>query len=160
MWFENLQNLIWIEKTGLIETAKYLGLVIPLFLFMFYVSSIVFLQNYLWKLNKKNTPNLNLTWLLKKEIIDENNISFSIFLWSRMISISIIISYALVLNFVWVIIFSILWYFIQLISIKIFEKLLNIDLINVLIEKQNIPVSILYWFLVISLSTLIWVCLI
>lgn len=143
----------WITQSGLIELIKYIWVSLPLFLIIFYTTTWRYIKDHI----KKNEKISNLTDFFHKEFRKENNIALSIFLWSKLISIATIIWYSMVFNIVWVILFSVLWYWIQVLTVKLFEKSLWIDnLYEEIIEEQNIPTAIMYATLIISVSGLIW----
>lgn len=151
-------NLVGIDKSWVIEIIKYLIISIPLFLWIFYLTTIQELKKYL---SSTNTKDAGILKLIQKELLEDNNIALSIFLWSKLVALSIIISSAMVFNLLWVIIFTFIWYLIQVISVMLFEKTIWIDnLFSHTIEKQSIAISVLYGFLVIALSMLIWTTLI
>jgi len=100
---------------------------------------------------------LSVAELLKKELINDNNLSLSIYVWWKLLAFWIIIAHTMALWYWYITIASILAYIIQIITIFIIWKLLIWEnLTNFILEKQNVPVAILYSSIIISLSTIIW----
>lgn len=156
MPIDQILQTIWVNEYWLRQIALYLFISLPLLITIFYFSTILELTKYI----KKSKDNLSIIELIQKELLKENNIALSIFLGSKFLAIGIIISHAMVFNIVWVILFSVIAYLFQVLTVYIFEKVMWIKWLTAhILEEQNIWTAILYWFLVVGLSMLIWTSL-
>lgn len=156
MPLDQILQTLWINEYWLKQIALYLFISLPLLIAIFYFSTILEINKYIKKL--KN--GWGILELIQKELLKENNISLSIFLGSKFLAIAIIISHAMVFNIVWVILFSIVAYLFQILTVYIFEKLMWVKSLTAhILEEQNIWTAILYWFLVVWVSMLIWTSL-
>lgn len=145
-------DILGIDKSGFISLVQYAFLALPLAVGVFYVSTVVELKKVL------NTTGLpNVPALIKKEFEEDNNLALAIFLAAKFIAITTIVSFSMILNLAGVILFALVGYGIQQITVTIVEKMLNLNLPleQYIIEKQNVPVVVLYAGLVIGLSGLI-----
>jgi len=145
-------DIVWIDKSGITELVKYAFVAIPLVIAIFYFSTINELKKVLLTTSAKSVPEL-----IKKEFEQDQNIALAIFLAAKFIAITTIVSFSMVMNLVGVILFSVLGYIIQILSVSLVEKMLSLNepLVKYVIDKQNVPVVILYAGLVIGMSSLI-----
>lgn len=150
-----IDTLLWIDLWGLKALLSYLFIWIPLLFFIAYWSVFLKLNNYVKKQNWKTWVQ-GVTELLKKEFFVDKNNALAIFISARFLSASTIIASAMIFNLVWTIIFAILGFIIQEISVKILEKALSLkSLTDNIIEEQNMAVSLLYLWVVLSLSVIV-----
>jgi len=153
--YQFFQNL-WIDKMGLYSIFIYMAVSLPLAIIMLYVSIYKPSIDYIKKNKIKSIQKL-----FTREFYQEKNTALPIFIWSRIVSISIIISNAMVFNIFGVVIFSVFWYLLQELVVKIFQKIFWIDdMIKDILDNQNLQISIFYAFVSIGLSILIWAVMI
>lgn len=146
-----LEQYLWVDSKSLVLICKYLLVALPTFVIIFLFT----IKQGFWFIAKEQWFQ-NVNELIAKELLEDNNKALSIFLWARAISIAFIISYAVAFNLLWIILFSILAYVLQEITVLFLEKSLKITNLELnIIEKQQTTVAILYWGLVIALSSLI-----
>lgn len=147
-----IADILGIDKTGFASLIQYAVFALPLAVGIFYFSTVIELKKVL-----KTTGLPNVPALIKKEFEVDNNLALAIFLAAKFIAITTIVSFSMILNPIGVILFALVGYAIQQITVSIVEKMLNLDLPleQYIIEKQNVPVVVLYSGLVIGLSGLI-----
>lgn len=146
-----MEQYLWVDTKSLVIIIKYLLVALPTFVIIFLFT----IKQGFWFIAKDQWFN-NVKDLISKELLEDNNKALSIFLWSRAISIAFIVSYATALNLLWIILFSILAYVLQELTVLFLEKSLKITNLELnIIEKQQTTIAIFYWGLVIALSSLI-----
>jgi len=147
----NIFSVLGLDPSGASQILQYLLVAIPLTMVMFYVTTVMEFRKLLISHNKGSVAEL-----IKKEFEEDNNLALSIFLGAKFIAITTIISFAMVFNLLGVVLFTLVGYAIQVLSVIFIEKLFGIeDLEDYILVKQNMPMVIFYSGLVIGLSALI-----
>lgn len=94
--------------------------------------------------------------LFRREMFEENNTSLGIYVWAKMIAITILLYHSMALSLIWVVLFTLAGYAVQEGTAKVFEKYLKLEwMLEDILDRQNVGLAYLYGATVISLSLLI-----